>query len=492
MKLQKKLLSGSIAIVFFMIAIACKNSYKSKDSEMTNMTLPVQDLFEKTKTVCFGRFMVDVPVSAKIVWGNISVPYSLEIYRDGVGKVKKEAQKFIDELKSDKAINHDNVPLLLAVQEIKQPEGEIVVGYESFEAISQLKIRAYFNIDQNGVILSSRPLLEERKETIDDLISTAQRLRRRSDDEIPNESGNCIEYAFVADKKNPSGEDLYEHIRLGFRLNEIPDAHFSIYVAPAGDEPEDDSLESQMKETKNDMTSISERLVLAKTKFFRERKRQIGDWHTGYEVLMRSPDEEGSLSHHDFHLRFNGVSRDPYKPYADIKFQTGVTNNAAGATKASLTDEEAIAIWDKITSSIRVRPTTNNSIKSSDAGHTQHKPLGELAATGRTCPQTGWWEVSEEDEIAGERRRYLQAGELMPHVMSQGKPSMWQKLKGEQPTYRAATVWKLVSYEAGPSQEKAATPIIAQTHTDGAKLEKSEYKGRDLEGGNSVGPQQNG
>jgi hypothetical protein len=85
-----------------------------------------------------------------------------------------------------------------------------------------------------------------------------------------------------------------------------------------------------------------------------------------------------------------------------------------------------------------------------------------MAATGRTCPQTGWWEPSESGAVEGDRRQHFKAGDRMPHVTMIGEPSMWQKPKGEQPSYRTATVWKLVDYGDAPAQP----PTIAQATED--------------------------
>jgi len=192
-----------------------------------------------------------------------------------------------------------------------------------------------------------------------------------------------------------------------------------------------------------------EEKVMASVKYFREQPRRIHDWHTGYEVLLRTPDEEGSLSHHEFRIKFTGVPLDRLRPYADIQLQTGVGDDAAGAAKASLTDEEAIAVWDKIMSTIRVRPTNGASMKTASVD--QHSvPLGELAATGRICPQSGWWECIERSVAKDARRRLITAGQRMPHAISVGEPSLLQRLKGERPTYTTATVWKLVDYSEAP------------------------------------------
>lgn len=141
--------------------------------------------------------------------------------------------------------------------------------------------------------------------------------------------------------------------------------------------------------------------------------------------------------------------------------QTGVSENAAGAVKPSLTDEEAIAVWDKITSSIRVRPVSTAPLKTSAADSAPRLPLGELAATGRACPQTGWWQSAEADAVEGGRRKHFNVGESMPQVVLLSEPSLWQKLKGKQASHRTATVWKLVDYDDVPTaaKESAQQPV---------------------------------
>jgi len=460
---NRRLILVPLAVASLLLAACDPHPKEWKTPNMTALTPRLQPLFEKTKTVCFGRFMVDVPASATVAWGRAIVPLDVTIYHDGVEKVKGLAQKFVDELKSEKAIYLNNIPLLISVDDMRQPDGQIVTGYDGFEAIGMLKISGYFKLNNDGVIIDARPLEEQKDETIADIRSMARRLRQRADDEAPAEPGNCIEHFFLPDKQNPTQDDLMEHIRIGFRLKEFPDAHLSIYVAPSNPHnPEGDSLKTQWKRIKEDPATPEEKAALAKIEFFRESPRQIHDWKTGYEVLVRNPDEEHVHSYHDFQAKFTGVPHDPFRPYADIQFQTGVGGNAAGSAKASLTDEEAIAVWDKITSTIRVRPTRATTVKSADAG--PRLPLGELAATGRTCPQTGWWAPDEDSGTKGGSRLHIKKGERMPHVVSQVAPSLWQTLKGEQPTHRRATVWRLV--EHGDAPPPSADIAAANGSTD--------------------------
>ena len=447
---MKRLSFIAFTTTITLITACDHNPRQWKTPNMTTLTPRLQPMFEKTKSICFGRFMIDVPATAIVAWGGTDVPLGVTIYPDGVNEVKVLAQEFIDKLNSEKAINHDDVPLLLSVEEIAQPEGKIVIGYEDFQSINDLKINGYFKLNTDGVVIDSRPLSDDRDSTIADIKSIARRLRQRAENEIPIEPGNCVEKFFLPDSPDDEKNHPGELISIGFRLKEFPDGHFSIQTHPSNPyDPESTSLKRQWQRVMESAATPEEKKTLAKIKYFRESPRQIHDWKTGYELLLRNPDEEGVHSYHDFEVRFTGVPHDPYKPYIDIQFQTGVANNAAGATKASLTDEEAIAVWDKITSTIRVRPTSATPVKSADAG--PRLPLGELAATGRTCPQTGWWAPDEESGTKGGGRQHIKKGERMPHVVSQAAPSLWQKLKGEQPTHRTATVWKLVAHGDAPA-----------------------------------------
>jgi hypothetical protein len=341
-----------------LIAFATVLALSACNRKVISLTPRLQTVFENTITICFVRVIVDVPDSAAVVWGDATVTLNVSVHPGGVDEVKALEQKFIDELKREKAINHNDVPLLISVDDVIHPEGRIVAGYEDFEAINGLRIRGYFRINNDGVVIDARPLREDKDETTRLINSIARRLRQREENEIPSEPGNCIQHAFLMDEPAPNKETLLEHVRVGFRLREFPDAHLSIYVAPSNPHgPEGDSLKEQFKRMKEGASSPEEKKAIADTRFFRKNPRQVSDWKTGYEVLMRTPDEEGVYAHHEFHMKFTGVPRDLLKPYADIQFQTGVAGNAAGAAKASLTDREAIAVWDKITSTIRVRPT---------------------------------------------------------------------------------------------------------------------------------------
>jgi hypothetical protein len=148
-------------------------------------------------------------------------------------------------------------------------------------------------------------------------------------------------------------------------------------------------------------------------------------------------------------------------PAIKIELSTGHSDRKGNPQKTSLTDEQAMKLWDDLLNSFRLRPT-GDAVKTSDIAPepSPRLPLGELVATGRTCPQTGWWQASEAGEIEGGARQYFRAGDAMPQVTMLGEPSLWEKLKGARPSYRTATVWKLVDHdvEVPPAQSIAQAP----------------------------------
>lgn len=445
-------------------------------AKMTLLTPRLQTMFDNTKTVCFGRFMIDVPASATTAWGRASVPVTVLVYPNAFGEVRKEARQFIKELESEKAINLNNIPLLISVEDVSRPEGQIVAGYEGFEAIGELAIRGFFKLNDAGVIVKTRPLLSIKDETIELIRGIAHRIRERSETEVPGEPGNCIEYGFLPDESGTPKENPGELIEIGFRLKEFPDTQLSIAIRPAQPKfDESNTLEWQLARLERDLKAKDPNHIRLKTRYFRRGKRTIQNWGEGFEALSRSPEQPEIHSIHDFGMDFQGVAKDPLRPFINIQMQTGISDNEAGAMKPLLSDAEAIAVWDKITSTIRVRPTSTVGEKAATLDPQPRFPLGERAATGRTCPQSGMWESSEPSGIEGARRRYIKAGDIMPRIAVRGEPSLWQKIKGKTPSHQLATIWKLIDYDPDPAIVDIAAPMpsLAQSLPGAASAENA-------------------
>ena len=270
------------------------------------------------------------------------------------------------------------------------------------------------------------------------------------------------------DRPDEDKQEVRDFLNVGFRLKDPADVHLSISIEAATDnEQGKPGLEKLLNDSEAEARKEGNYNLYGVLTSFRRAKREIHDWKDGFEFLTKTPDEEGSHAHHDFWMIFRGQMDKLYHPYVDIRMATGVSDNQSGSIKPSITDAEAIALWDALTNTIRVRPVT--AAKSSEADSAQ-EPLGTLAATGRLCPQTGLWRCVDEDRpVQGGRTRRLQAGERMPHAVVAGKPSLWQRLKGTVPMYREGTVWKLVGYGDGVEGEPQGSALQAM-NTTGAQV----------------------
>ncbi len=438
------------------LMVACQHlSAEPKTSIMTMPTPRIELMFKKTKIACFGRFIIDVPETAQLLWGHASNNLGINVYRNNAAAVEELAENFAQNLKSTKAINQNDVPMFLAEEKMEQPRGRIITGYESFESINGMEINGYFTWGSDGFVVSARPLREDMADTVSEIRSIARRLPLRDVAEVPSERGNCLEDSFLPDRSDTDAAPPVEHVRFGIRLKEFPDTHLSIYIGPSNPHySEGNSLEWQLARLEERQKAEDPNHPLLKTKYFRRGERQIHEWLNGWEVVSRSPDRSGQHGTHEFVMHVRGVPKDVFKPYANIQMQTGLEGNTPGAVKPSLTDEEAIAVWDKITSSIRVRPTSAAPAKT---GTAPRLPLGEKVATGNACPLGGWWESSAPGLLQAGRRQRFKTGDAMPPVVVAATPTLWQKIKGERPTFQVEGVWKLVGYDDEPAALQASS-----------------------------------
>jgi hypothetical protein len=298
-----------------------------------------------------------------------------------------------------------------------------------------------------------------KDEVIKSFNTLATLLRPRAENEVPSEPGACIEGGFVP------WQPEFERFALGVRLKEFPDVHFSIEVIKNQNHlVESSALEPRLKGAEKDGGSWYSRI-----KFFRRGPRELGNWK-GFEALARKPEQENAVESHEFAFVSLGAINDSLQPKLDIKLDTGVRDDQTASVKPSLTDEEAVALWDKLTTSIRVRPTGDAAKHSTAAS--PRTPLGQFVDTGSECPQTGWWQCSDHGNVAGGRRRHFGAGETMPHAVLMRKLGVLQKLTGQRPTHQIATTWQLVAYDpvhAGANPQAGVDLSALQTDVSQTK-----------------------
>lgn len=189
----------------------------------------------------------------------------------------------------------------------------------------------------------------EEKYTL--LMDTYARTRGRRDDEVPTQAGLCIANGFVA---GPARED--EQINLAYHLKGSPDVfldfnHFSSVHETKGLLARAADVERGLK--------ASEALTI------RKGERKLPGAHYE-EWLAKGPTPEhvqGTL----FSLHGDETGDSPAKPFTELRLFNGYRIPAPersaeesavlqDLTRATFSEAEAVAIWDRITASVRVRP----------------------------------------------------------------------------------------------------------------------------------------
>ncbi|MFC7421082.1 T6SS immunity protein Tli4 family protein [Iodobacter arcticus] len=357
---EKRRLNG----YFLIFTLALSNgAWAGAGSKMNLTNSTIEAMFKQTKSVCFGRFIIQVPMSAKISWGETIVEYSISAFPGESAKIRELTQEKIEEIK---AIKHNKEPLaLIGVFDGPNKDSKVVVGYTDYTSNYSAQLHSFIKIDKNGFVqkISNAPLSSSTTDFIFDkkaytgalakMQNIASVLRSRTDANVPTDSGICIEAGFI-----PEAEGKYhEMTSIGFSFPEYPDVRFSISTIRTDKANPKDSLEYMMKEAAESAGVFGMLSLFNRIKVLRKGERKIGDWDGAEQLSWMPPDEKGMPWTHEFKFKSIGVAKDMFRPYINMELSTGVSKNSKGVNEPSLKDDEAIALWDKLTASIQTRPT---------------------------------------------------------------------------------------------------------------------------------------
>jgi hypothetical protein len=149
-----------------------------------------------------------------------------------------------------------------------------------------------------------------------------------------------------------------------------------------------------------------------------------------------------------FNWEVNGTSDNVFAPFMHLEMSTGHPVDAGARPVISFLGEEALVqLWDRIVSSIRVRPTSAPPPAKSEPPPGARP--GDTASAGDICPGTGWWQCRDGEHgagVAGGRRQFLTRGQRMPQALLLQPQTLWQRLRGVQSSYRldVPSAWTLV------------------------------------------------
>lgn len=405
---------------------------------MITLSSRLEPLFAKTRTVCFGRFVMEVPSTAVVVYGPAEVETPIQYFEGQGDKVAEHLSARLVEVEDERQflLNTDlpRLPLFGKVIDGVRLGQKIVFGSKDRVGYT---VHSFIPVGKDLFVqyIDSVPPDEEIVSTFN---AIASHLQSRAQDEIPAEPGSCIEGGFIP------LEQEYERATIGIRLQEFPDVHISVDVHKNQETLADGSSPSSLREqAKQAAEGAGLGAVFARAKVLRQEARQLETW-MGEEIALRTPDYKANKAVHEFRFHSMGAVHDSLQPEIDIRLDSGVKDNRKASVSPSITDEEALALWDKLVRTVRVRRPSD---ATPTATATRQTPLGSVARTGDICPQTGWWECTGNKSTDRSTKRLLRVGEQVPQAQAPTKSGLLQRFFGERKRHVAA-VWKLVDYDS--------------------------------------------
>jgi len=420
----------------------------------------VAKMTEKMKTRCVGRFLIDLPADAQVTMrygalGGFDISTSnAESEEEFAERLRKEEREIAG------AVNEDGQPSLEASKEITVGAGRgktfvynrertKILGDEGFffsENVQFLSMLRFPGVSVTGEIEWVAPRY------IDRLTRILSRIRPLADEEIPSESGFCLGHVILQD---PYEHDNVETVVMFAGIPGHPDVNIAL-SSMSGTSPAPGLLARHER-------AVSRFPMFMRLAFshLREHERTINGL-LGEELVLRAR-EPNFTTGYSFQWEMAGNQDDVHAPRLKLELESGVNPVSGGKpVQSTLTEEAMFELWESIVTSIRARPAAPAANTKPDRPAVA---LGTSALAGETCPQTGWWHCGDGGNgisVLGGQRQFLKQGQTMPQALLLPEQTMWQRLRGVQPSYESAnaTLWALV--DKRNSERKTQLPGLEQ------------------------------
>jgi hypothetical protein len=404
----------------------------------------VAHMSKQMKTVCVGRFLIDVPADAQVTVNSAAVDgfdivdYGIESQEAFMARVaRREAE--INAVK-----NLAGQKNMVSRQDVhaESVEGRIFVfgmnsGYLVEDGVkvvyANVAVDGYARVNERTVRFSATAYKPDDTANLARLFG---QLRPRVAGAIPREAGFCLDGVFLRDPLTPDqGErivmfaGLPGHDDLGIALSTI-----------AGKAPGPGLLERNAANRAGAYAFLN-----PLTSTLLQGPRTINGM-PGDELAFKARERNFSTGY-AFDWETQGTAGDVLHPFVALELQTGISPRAGGEPVQSTLSEASVGdLWRRMSASLRLRPVEPPAAFEVD--RQQGLALGTLAWAGEPCRQSGWWQCDQAQAgigILGGERQFLRMGQIMPQALLLPRPNVWQKVRGVQPSFEAATPtgWRL-------------------------------------------------
>jgi hypothetical protein len=404
----------------------------------------VAKLTEQMKTACIGRFLVDLPASMDFSYSRVYVK-GFWVSTQQESREAFEARILARQAEIEAEPNQRAEKNLEAADDYRNNgfEGKIFrFGREFTKGIENdkpavwvnVKLEAYLHL--NGVSFNfTSPDGYDAGKT-GNLKALLDKLRLVPPEELPTAAGFCFGPGMFLD---PLPADDTEGVGILAGFPDHPELALAL-TTRAGTEPDKEDRLARDTAVDAEMPLWQKPLM----EKLRKGKRTINGLEGG-EVAERWT-ELNFVHTFGFNWEVTGTEDNVYVPFMHLEMSTGHPVNAGSRPVTSFLGEDALLqLWDKISSSIRVRPTGGPPKREPSPGP---KP-GDTASAGDICPGSGWWQCQDGGNgarVAGGQRQFMTKGQRMPQALLSRPQTLWNKLRGVQASYRLdqPTNWTLV------------------------------------------------
>ena len=355
-RLAKKLAAALLAGLAATLAVGKVLNKREVDRRDLHQVARMTDTM---KTVCVGRFLIDIPEEAHIEFRGAKVDgFDISGFDETEAEFRKRVADRETELgaKPDRLGGNKNVESIREVRTNSGLAGKIFIHSRTVEEGTRGNGRGgveryrHEGISTEALVhgqgVSIDLFFEDRAlEWVEDLPTLVEQLVANPDNRIPAEPGFCMDRLYVRD---PLSAEQREQIMMFARLPSHPDIEI-MFILGAGVKPSEHGLLAR-SDAADAKWSIADLMRVTR---LRDAPREIGGL-AGEELVERVV-EENEARVHSFWWEVDGTEDNVLVPHLVFRMTTGVGQGKP--VPSSLSDGAALGLWDKITSSIRLRPT---------------------------------------------------------------------------------------------------------------------------------------
>ncbi|TFW32791.1 T6SS immunity protein Tli4 family protein [Massilia horti] len=314
----------------------------------------VAKMTAKMKTVCVGRILIDVPETAEVTLTQASVDgFDITMRRESDAEFAARIALREAELKQKQnELGRENLESTRDVN-ANGARGRILIhgrerGYliENEQRVYSENVAIDGYLHKNGVTFDVSASLYDPK-LVGDVALLISQIEPRLQDEVPAEPGFCINGGFIRD---PLTADHHESVTMFAGLPGHPDLGIG-FSTISGAKPGEGLIARDAKAT--DQFPI---FLQAAFSTLRKGERTLNGLQ-GEEVAFKARELNLAVTY-SFQWEMQGKQDDVYAPLLALELDTGMNPHAGGKPlQSSMSEVALLALWDKISSSLRVRPT---------------------------------------------------------------------------------------------------------------------------------------